>query len=104
MRETYDILPQAISSYTSLKKLTSTIPDKIIMKIEKSASSLEKMEQKLGIRNSEQDNKRVSDQRSNLNFRFPQCFDHKTIILREEKDTATLPWRRKLSEGIISTY
>lgn len=39
---------------------------------------------------------------TNLDFRFPECFNHEPIILRQEEDTAALPWRRKFPQCIIS--
>jgi hypothetical protein len=40
---------------------------------------------------------------TNLYFRFSQCLNHETIILRQEKNTTTFPRRRKFPESIIPT-
>jgi len=48
-------------------------------------------------------NEQDPDKIKYLYFRSSQCLNHESIILRQEKDTTTFPWRRKFPQSIVST-
>ena len=45
----------------------------------------------------------LSEEWTNLYFRFPQSLNHESIILGQEKNTPTFPRRRKFPQSIIPT-